>query len=1253
MAANLNIRQFILKRGNSTVSSAYVGSMGEITYDTTLKSIRVYDGVMPGGNIILDTGFVANLQGQIDFIRQNFDANTIDSLTEAATAISSIRANAVVEANIRASSDISLQANIVTVYANLAAKDANLQANINSVYANLQAQINSIIADKGNIRVVPANGQIFNIQLDPIAGNLILPYVDFNANPLIVGSSLVWETSSGIMSVGPTYINGVGAALNFNTVNQSFNFDQTGRLNVDHVKVSNISITANGITIITDSGGTFSASRTGNVQLADNSRIGTRDSVANNTDTAGFVVRTGTTITGNTGSIIIASADTSTGRSGDVTVKTGATTNGAGGTLRLQAGSTNFGDGGDVHINTGNSVNDVPGNGGDLLVTLGTAGTGDGGEFRLTAGTTNAGSGGAVTITAGNSSLGDAGGFSFTAGSTASGAAGGFVLAAGTSGSGSAGSIRMLAGNATGSAQAGNVLIRAGTNASNSLYHGTIILETAGGTWSHAADGSSTMPGALSVGGALNVIGSATINNNLSVLGNLTVSGTVTTLSSTTITVSDKNIELSKVSSPTDITADGAGFTILGTTNKTFAWTNATGAFNSSEPINLAATKSFKIDGNDVVTATTLGSGVVNSSLTSVGTINSGTWQASVIAPLYGGTGVNNGNKTVTLGGNFATTGPYTLTFGLTANTSITLPESGVLVTRTGVETLTNKTLTTPEITSPVILGHATIEGVTLTGTTGTGQLVFSTSPTLVTPTLGVAAATSVNKVVITAPANTATLTIADNKSLVINNSLTFAGSDASTVNFGTGGNIVYSSSKLSVFAPTTSAEFATVVTDKTGTGVVVYSTSPTLVTPTLGVATATSINKINITAPTNGATLTITDGKTLAVVNTLTFTGTDSSSVAFGAGGTVAYSGATGNKLSTFAVTTSNELSSVISDETGTGSLVFNTGPTIVNANLVNPSSISAAGNLTVDNTFVANVGTITTLTATRVNKLTLTAPATSATLTIADGKTLSVSNSLTFTGTDASSVAFGAGGTVVYTSNKLSVHAATSSSELAGIISDETGSGSLVFGTSPTITTSLVAGSSSFALLNDTATTINFGGAATTLNVGGNNVNVNFGSSTGQITAANVTATNFIGTVSNPSLPAFRVYGSSSSAIAAGTVIASAQGATIDYNQGTYYNNSTGLFTAPRAGLYHCYATVRISTNNGMNQVAIQKNASLTGANIIAFWETDTNVGTAVHFSLTGYAKLAAGDTIRLYVVTGAVTFDSLDSWGVTYIG
>ena len=141
-----------------------------------------------------------------------------------------------------------------------------------------------------------------------------------------------------------------------------------------------------------------------------------------------------------------------------------------------------------------------------------------------------------------------------------------------------------------------------------------------------------------------------------------------------------------------------------------------------------------------------------------------------------------------------------------------------------------------------------------------------------------------------------------------------------------TTGTIALLQDKLSAFAATTSAELAGVISDETGSGVLVFATSPTLTTPTLGVASATSINKVTLTTPATGSTLTIADGKTLTASNTLTFTGTDSSSVAFGTGGTVAYTGST---LAQFAATTSSQLAGVISDETGSGALVFATSPT------------------------------------------------------------------------------------------------------------------------------------------------------------------------------------------------------------------------------------------------------------------------------------------------------------------------------------
>ena len=84
--------------------------------------------------------------------------------------------------------------------------------------------------------------------------------------------------------------------------------------------------------------------------------------------------------------------------------------------------------------------------------------------------------------------------------------------------------------------------------------------------------------------------------------------------------------------------------------------------------------------------------------------------------------------------------------------------------------------------------------------------------------------------------------------------------------------------SNVAAFLQTpTSANLAAALTDETGTGANVFATSPTLVTPALGVATATSINKVAITAPATSATLTVADGKTLTANSSLTLAGVDS----------------------------------------------------------------------------------------------------------------------------------------------------------------------------------------------------------------------------------------------------------------------------------------------------------------------------------------------------------------------------------------
>ena len=121
--------------------------------------------------------------------------------------------------------------------------------------------------------------------------------------------------------------------------------------------------------------------------------------------------------------------------------------------------------------------------------------------------------------------------------------------------------------------------------------------------------------------------------------GDLTVQGTTTTIDSTTLVVKDKNIEMGAVTTPTDVTADGGGITLKGTTDKTINWIDSTDAWTFSEHVDIASAKEFRIAGTKVLDATSLGSGVVSSSLTSVGTIGTGVWQGTTVATGYGGTG--------------------------------------------------------------------------------------------------------------------------------------------------------------------------------------------------------------------------------------------------------------------------------------------------------------------------------------------------------------------------------------------------------------------------------------------------------------------------------------------------------------------------------------------------------------------------------------------------------------------------------------
>ena len=121
--------------------------------------------------------------------------------------------------------------------------------------------------------------------------------------------------------------------------------------------------------------------------------------------------------------------------------------------------------------------------------------------------------------------------------------------------------------------------------------------------------------------------------------------------------------------------------------------------------------------------------------------------------------------------------------------------------------------------------------------------------------------------------------------------------------------NGIYTTSKLSDLASTTSAELASIISDETGSGSLVFATSPTLVTPALGTPASGVLTNCTGTA----------SGLTAGLVTNGIYTT---------------------NNLSALASTTSAELASIISDETGSGSLVFATSPTLVTPALGTPTS-------------------------------------------------------------------------------------------------------------------------------------------------------------------------------------------------------------------------------------------------------------------------------------------------------------------------
>jgi len=109
-------------------------------------------------------------------------------------------------------------------------------------------------------------------------------------------------------------------------------------------------------------------------------------------------------------------------------------------------------------------------------------------------------------------------------------------------------------------------------------------------------------------------ISSSTVNvgGNLVITGDLTVEGTTTTLNTSIFTVEDKNVVIANVASPSNSTADGAGITIKGTTDKTIAYSESSNWLAISDTLNLAAGKALYIGGTKVIDGNSLGSAITS-----------------------------------------------------------------------------------------------------------------------------------------------------------------------------------------------------------------------------------------------------------------------------------------------------------------------------------------------------------------------------------------------------------------------------------------------------------------------------------------------------------------------------------------------------------------------------------------------------------------------------------------------------------------
>jgi len=292
---------------------------------------------------------------------------------------------------------------------------------------------------------------------------------------------------------------------------------------------------------------------------------------------------------------------------------------------------------------------------------------------------------------------------------------------------------------------------------------------------------------------------------------------------------------------------------------------------------------------------------------------------------------------------------------------------------------------------------------------------VIQNSAAFVADTTGDITAGAYNKVTITAPASSATLTIADGKTLTASNSLTLAGTDSTTMTF-----------------PGTSATIARTDAAQTFTGIQTFSSAPILSSATASKAVFTDGSK----ALTSTGTLTTDQGGTgqsSYTAGDLVYyaTGTAFTKLALGPSTTILTSSGTAPQWSAASGVTVGTATNLAGGAAGSVPYQTASGATsflsIGTSNYVLTSTGSAptwTANTGTGNVVRATSPTLTTpvlgvATATSLNGLTVST--TTGTLTLANGSTLATSgaNSITLTSTGATNVTLPTSGTLATTSN------------------------------------------------------------------------------------------------------------------------------------------------------------------------------------------------------------------------------------------